>query len=134
MNDPGFAFYISYYLRTPTFNFDEIYSGKSLEMAYRNTDLPIFLYSKIGDIYKDVNVVLSFRNVEGDVKPGAVNVIKQNQLTINGAVIKEVSVYAAKVNPDLKPSLAHSNLGVYDAAIKTAQVFFSKADLVSNKS
>ena len=45
MDDPGFLFYVSYHLKDASNKVDyaEIKYGKSLEITYRDSDLPIVL-------------------------------------------------------------------------------------------
>ena len=51
-----------YYTRNPKINFDEVTYGNSIEIGYRKTDLPVFLYSKISDFTSDINLAVSFRD------------------------------------------------------------------------
>ena len=129
MTDPGFVFYVFYHLRNSEVNFDEVYSGRSLLLAYRDSDLPVFLYDKIQNSQSDVNIALKFidktQNDEGTSN------FKSTPFKLNAALVKESIAYLAKANPELKPSYEKSKVGTYDYAINTAQVSLSEADLAS---
>ena len=129
MDDPGFVFYVFFHLRDSKINFDEVYRGRALQVAYKNTDLPIYLYNKVNNSESDINVALKFidnsKNDEGGL------FYYDAPFKFNAALTKESIVYLAKVNPELKPSLEKSKVGVYDHAINTAQVTLSKSDLSS---
>ena len=127
MADPGFVFYVSYSLRDPEINFDEVSTGKSIEMAYKDTDFPLYLYSKIYEVNSDMNVVLTFHNVTDN---GEDRLFFENSpFNFNGMLVKESVAYLAKKNPELRPSYDKSIVGVYDPAVSTAQVFLSLNDL-----
>ena len=120
---PGFVFYISYYARDAKNNFDEIIYGKSLEMSYRDTDLPVYIYSKLDStILNDIIVAITFKDSEVDLK----GVISDPPLQVKAAIAKENIIYKAKKNPELTPTLENTIPGYYDPAIKTATVFLSK--------
>ena len=120
-DDPGFVFYISYYIRNPELNFDEVQYGKSLEIAYRETDLPVYLYSKVGAYFNDLNIAVTFMDSEIDNE----GELASSPITVKAALAKESTVYKSKLNPELSPSLEKSIFGVYDPALKTAIVFLN---------
>lgn len=120
-NDPGFVFYISYYIRNAENNFDEVKYGKSIEIGYRQTDLPIYLYSKVGAYFTDMNVAVTFRDSDIDTKGEYVS----SPFLVKAALAKESTIYKAKQNPELSPTLGNSVFGSYDFALKTALVFLS---------
>ena len=125
--DQGFIFYVSYYIRNQEQNFDEVSFGKSVEVSYRETDLPVYLYSKISSYYNDLNVAITFRdseiNTEGELAISPIN--------IKASLAKESSVYKSKQNPELAPSFDKAFIGKYDPALKTAIVFLS-SDVIKN--
>ena len=123
MENPGCAMYVFYHLRNPENNFDEIFEGKSLQVAYKNTDLPIYLFNKVHEIDNDINVFVHFDEIINDA-----NSI-QTPFKLYAALVKENIAYLAKSNPDLKPAYEKSKFGVYDPAVQTAQVFLSTNDL-----
>ena len=121
MENPGFLFYISYYLKEEQ-NFDEVIYGKSLEFAYRDTDFPVILYSKIGNLTSDLNVAVTIRDLEFDNS----GEFSYSPLLVRASLIKENTIYKAKKDPDLAPSIDRLILGSYDIALKTAQVMVPK--------
>ena len=127
MLDAGFVFYVFYYLRNPEINFDEAFTGKSMQIAYSDTDLPVFLYSKMYTISYDINVIVNFNNLE-NTEDGKLVYIN-SPFKINAALVKENLAYLAKNNPELRPSFEKSIVGVYDPALRTAQVFLSVSDI-----
>ena len=129
MPDPGFVFYISFFLRNPEINFDEVQYGKSLQIAYKDTDFPLYLFSKIHQADHDINVAISYDNV---VDNGEQRLFFENApFKFNVALVKESVAYLAKNDPELRPSYDKSIIGVYDPAIKTVQAFLSISDLES---
>jgi hypothetical protein len=124
MEDPGFAFLISYHLINPAdeITFKEITYGKSLEIAFKDTDLPVVLYNKIGTQYRDVNVAITFKdnNIETSGE------YPLNPIIISAQLVREKTIYEAKKDKDIAPSTERGVTGNYDTAIKTAQVFLTK--------
>ena len=129
MEDPGFVFYVFFHLRNPEVNFDEVYSGRALQVAYKDTDIPIFLYNKVKNSESDVNVALKFIDSSGSDE--GILSYPTSPFKLNAALVKESIAYLAKVNPELKPSYEKSKVGAYDYAINTAQVSLSISDLSS---
>jgi hypothetical protein len=64
-NCPGFAFYINYFLRPSKINLDEIQFGRSTQLAYRNTDLPVYIYSRLNQT-EDTNIFISLYELVGE--------------------------------------------------------------------
>ena len=126
-DDPGFVFYVSYYIRNPEINFDEVQYGKSIELAYRGTDLPVYLYSKVGAYFNDLNIAVTFMDSEIDNE----GELATSPISVRAALAKESTVYKSKMNPELSPSLEKSIFGVYDPALKTAIVFLSSVIISS---
>lgn len=124
---PPYIFYISYHKRKHNVNFDEIKYGKSLEFSYKDTDLPIVLYNKIGSIYNDVSISVTFKDNEVDIK----NEQEFPPIYVEVQMVKESTIYTAKKDPTLSPPIEKSVVGVYDQAIKTSQVFLSHEDIES---
>ena len=129
MPNPGFVFYIQYHLVNPEneISYEEINYGKSLEIAYKDTNLPVILYSKIGTEYRDINVAITFKNDE--IESRGEN--PYSPLLISAQLVKEKTIYDAKKDKDISPSSERAIRGNYDAAIKTAQVFLSEEKIKS---
>ena len=131
IEDPGFLFYLEFNARVNGFNLDEINFGKSTELAYQNTDLPIVLYCKIGGgkIYKDLNIAILFKdNLDKDSGE-----YKESPIIIQAIIIKEQTLYDIKKSKDINiiPSEEKSILGNYYPSIKTAFIYMSKAQIDS---
>ena len=124
-NDPGFVFFISYNKRNPDFNFDKINYGKSIEIDYKQPFFPIYLYSKVGISYNDINIAITFKdldfntNGEYDYAP----------LTLSAGIFSEDTIYEIKEDPDLRPSIKELVIGNYDPALKTGQIFMPKVNI-----
>ena len=127
IGNPGFLFYISYYLKETKYNFDEVIYGKSLEFSYKETDLPVILYSKIGNFSSDINVAVTFKDID-TISNG---IYQKSPIFVRASLIKENTVYKAKNDPELAPSADRLVIGSYDTALRTAQVMLSK-ELMSN--
>ena len=122
IEDPGFLFYVSYYLKEKQ-NFDEVSYGQSLEFAYKDTDLPVVLFSKIGNYTgSDINVAVTFK----DLNTMSTGVQNDYSLFVTASILKENSVYKAKKDSELIPSVSRLVQGIYDPAIKTALVMLSR--------
>ena len=125
--DPGFVFYISYYERNTKLNFDEIEYGKSIEMSYRDTDLPIYLYSKIDGLLNDIIVAVTFKDSDLDTE----GEFQNSPIFMKTAIVKENMIYKAKKNSEISPSLEDSIFGAYDPAVKTA-IAFLQSDYIKD--
>ena len=126
MENPGFAFYISYFIKDNNIKFNEITYGKSLEITYKDSDLPVILYSKIGSEYYDINIAITFK--DNQIDNGGIHAT--SPLKVSALLVKESLIYEAKKDSDLRPSEKEIN-GYYDPALKTAQVFLSE-DIIKN--
>ena len=123
--DPGFVFIFDYYSRDSSKNFDEVVYGNSIEMAYRDTDLPVYMYSKKVDYSNDINIAVTFRDSRDDTE----GEYTTNPIEVRAFLDKRDLIYAAKATPEFEP-YGNKIDGIYDPAIKTAQVFLP--DLVIN--
>ena len=123
--DPGFVFIFDYYSRDSSKNFDEVVYGSSIEMAYRDTDLPVYMYSKKVDYSNDINIAVTFRDSRDDTE----GEYTTNPIEVRAFLDKRDLIYAAKATPEFEP-YGNKIDGIYDPAIKTAQVFLP--DLVIN--
>ena len=117
--DPGFVFIMDYYARSASKNFDEVVYGNSIEIGYRDTDLPIFLYSKAVDYTNDIALAVTFRDSHIDTS----GEYPESPIFVKAFLDKRDSVYAAKQLPIFEPSEINKIDGIYDLSIKTAQVF-----------
>ena len=116
--DPGFVFLVDFYTRDPAQNFDEVIYGSSIEMAYRDTDLPVYMYSKKVDYSNDINIAVTFRDSRDDTE----GEYESSPIEVRAFLDKRDLIYAAKATPDFEP-YGNRIDGIYDPALKTAQVF-----------
>ena len=124
VEDPGFAFYISYTVKDIKVKYDEISYGKSLQISYKDIDdLPVYLYSKINTTeYRDINVAITFRDNANE----NMGELSSNSFIIASQVIKKSTLYNAKKDINLEPPSVRDIKGNYDPALKTAQIFLSE--------
>ena len=127
MEDPGCVFYTFFHLRKQDVNFDEVDDGQSL-IAYKNTDLPIYLYNRIKNSKSNINIDLKFIDYSGNDE-GQLS-FKTSPFKLNAALIKEDTAYKVKTYPELKPSNIKSMIsGVFDYSVNTAQISLSTTNL-----
>ena len=124
MSEPGFLFYISYHLidTEKKVSFEEVTYGKSLEIAFKDTDIPIVLYNKIGTQYNDINIAITFK--DNEIDKGGEHL--ESPLQVSAQMVKEKTIYQSKSDEDLSPSIDRAEKGNYDTALKTAQVYLSE--------
>ena len=127
IDDPGFLFFITYKARAKGVNFDEIQFQKTAELGYENTDLPAILYCKLGNVYKDLNIAIQFMDnsaqVGGDYSVSPINIIS--------TIMKEDTVYSARMNGQVDMDPKRYDSGYYDPSIKTALIYLSKDQIDS---
>ena len=116
---PGFVFVIDYIERNPSKNFDEVIYGNSIEIAYRDTDLPLFLYTKAVDYSNDISLALTFRDSHIDTS----GEYTESPIVVRAYLDKRDSIYSAKQLPSFEPAETNKMDGFYDPAVKTAMVF-----------
>ena len=123
MENAGFVFYISYHkMSLENKNaFEEITYGKSLELFFKDSDLPLILYNKIGSEYRDINIAVTFKDNEIEKKGEH----DYNPLFVTSLLVKEKTIYDIKKDRELSPAIERCVLGHYDTALKTAQIFLS---------
>ena len=124
MEDAGFVFYISYHKMNLENHmaFEEVNYGQSTEMAFKDADLPLVIYNKIGLQYRDINVAITFK--DNDIEQKGEH--SYTPLLITGILVKEKTIYDCKKDRDVTPPLERSVIGNYDTALKTAQIFLSQ--------
>ena len=122
--EAGFVFYISYHKMKLDNHmaFEEINYGQSTEMAFKDTDLPLVLYNKIGLQYRDINVAITFKDNDIEQKGSHA----YSPLLITAILVKEKTIYDCKKDKDVTPPIERSVIGNYDTALKTAQIFLSE--------
>ena len=122
---PGFVFYIDYLLRPSKINLDEIEIGKSTQIGYRNTDFPIYLYSKLKDLDKDINIYVNLYELIG-IRYSKLTKIKPFE--IKAALVNDTTIMNAKMG-DLLNNYDFDFSGIYDPMIKTGFISIKKEDI-----
>jgi len=122
---PYFAFYIEYFLRSNEVNLDEINVGKTTEVAYNNTDFPLYYYSKLNNLENDINIFFNFHDCVFENNTNQKSSLKYD---LKGSIIKQNSVY--HITSDKKPQINRSPIvGLYDPAIQAGQIYFTSETL-----
>ena len=127
---PGFAFYIDYSLRPSEVNLDEIQVGVSNEIAYRNTDFPVYIYAQLKELEKDINLFVNLYELIGG------NYSQFSSITpfeINGALVNDSDLMDAKLHSEFLNNLQFDIKGTYDSMIKTGFVLIKKTDIKNKK-
>ena len=130
----GFAFYIEYHLRMENINFDEINLGKTCEFIQRETEFPLYFYSKIDDINYDINLFIIFHNIELANKNSKNVTIINSEFDVKGALSDQMMIY--KILSDnnlLKSNINLAQNGSYDSALRVAQIYITKEDIQKYK-
>ena len=132
MEDPGFLFFVTYKTRDPEFNFDDVPYGKSTEISYSQTNLPVVLYSKLIDSelrQSGINMALTFKNNNGENYGQYI----MSPIEITATILDQNKIYTTKMKKDktIKPSEEISIKGYYDPAIRTALLYLSKEKIDS---
>ena len=123
--EAGFVFYVKYHLRDPNINFDKIIYGNSKEISYQSSDFPISLFSKLDSRYNDINIGVTFKDCLIDES----GEFDSTLLYISAQLDKEKTIYTAKINPEITPSMEKSIIGNYNPALSRVQVFLSEESL-----
>ena len=124
-NDPGFLFYISYKARTEDLNFDEINTGKTTLISYKNSAMPIILYSKIQDINDDLNIAINFKDNPTETSGDYISY----PIHITGSIMSETSIIMAKYQRFADMIPFDFKEGLYYPGTKSGLLYFSKEEL-----
>ena len=130
---PGIAFYLEYSLRSDKVNLDEINLGKTSEIAYKQTDFPLYYYSKLDNIDKDINIFFNFHdlelaNINQNIK------FSPEDLTIKGIIVSQKTVYNIRTGAQSKPSNENGGIeGKYDPSLQAGYLFISSEQLKNFK-
>ena len=125
-NCPGVAFHISYLLRPSTINLDEIPLGKSTRMAYRDTDLPVYVYTEIFYLDKDVQAFINIYELIGEMEGGLNNI---PPFELSATLVNDTVIMDAKLDKNIIERLNFEYKGVYDPILKTGFVLITKEEI-----
>ena len=125
-DETGFPFYISYMLRPKEINLDQIPLGKSTRMAYRDTDLPVYIYTEIYYLEKDVHSFINIYELIGNIDKSLNNI---NAFEISAALVNDSVIMDAKLNKEILDKVKFDKKGVYDPMLKTGFVLITKDEI-----
>ena len=125
-NCPGFAFHISHLLRPSDINLDGIPLGKSTRIAYRETDFPVYIYTEIFWLDKDVHSFINIYEVIGKMEGGLQDI---EPFELSATLVNDTVIMDAKLNKKILEDLTFEYKGVYDPMIKTGYVLITKEDI-----
>ena len=130
---PGVAFSLEYYLRSINLNLDEIYLGKTSEIAYKSSDLPLYYYAKLNDLENDINVFFNFHDLILLNQQPENWKIKSDEFNFKASIISQQDVYKLKVGDISTPTIYNQIKGQYDPSLQAGQLLFSSPDLEAFK-
>ena len=130
---PGIAFYLEYYLRSEYMNLDEIYLGKTSEIAYKKADFPLYYYSKIDNLDTDINIFFNFHDLELSSDKENIKYSPED-LIIRGSLVSQNTVYAMRTEGKSKIESDKKIEGKYDPALQAGCLFLSSETLKSFES
>ena len=129
---PGVAFYLDYNLRSLDKNLDEISLGNTAEIAYKQSDFPVYYYSKLDELNNDINVFFNLHDLELTDKKLEERVIKTEEFVFKGSVIPQNTIYELKTDKNAKVNNEKSVIGKYDPALQTGQIYLTTENLKTN--
>ena len=123
IQNPKLAFYLEYSLRNKDINLDEITIGKTSKFVYKQSDFPLYYYSKINNnLSNKINFFFILHDLVPEIKE-----IRSGDFTIKGIIKKEKDIYDNKINENL------SILGVYDPTIQVGQISIFQKDITEKE-
>ena len=124
---PKIAFYIDYYLRTENLNLDEIKLGKTSEIAYKKSDFPIYYFSKLDGLEKDINIFFNFHDLEFtyDTKN---RMMSPDDISIKANIVSQKTVYKIRNGAESTPN-NDSIEGKFDPSLQAGYLFLSSDSL-----
>ena len=126
VKEEGFAFHISHMLRPKEINFDQIPLGKSTRMAYRDTDLPVYVYTELFYLDKDLHSFINIYELIGKMDKSLNNI---SPFELNAALVNDSVIMDAKLNKAILDKIEFNYKGVYDPMLRTGFVLITKDDI-----
>ena len=126
-NNPGCAFVLEFFLRSPFVELDSIKIGETIEMV--NRDLPlnkdVYYYAKVKDTDKDVVGFFYLHDLEyGDTTP-ELRTIKSGEILFKAMVVSESRITDINDGTDKIPDDFYIQ-GIYDATLKAGSININK--------
>ena len=125
---PEIAFYLDFYLRSNDLNLDEIYLGKTSEIAYKSSDLPISYYTKLNYLQNYLNIFFNFHDFDISNKIEDLK-IDSKEFSFKATIISQQDIYKLKTGEILPSNIEEKIEGVYDPAIQVGQLLFTSEKL-----
>ena len=105
---------------------DGIPLGKSTRMAYRDTDLPVYVYTEIFYLDKDVHAFINIYEIIGKIEGGLKNI---PAFELSATLVNDTVIMDAKMDKNVIEGLDFEYKGVYDPMIKTGFVLITKEEI-----
>ena len=128
----GFVFYVTYGIRVDDINFDALILDRSVNYVFSESDLPIIYYAPINlfkmtknDYYE---IFFSFNTLENEVEKSR-TYYEYIPFEIVGYIVKEKTIYEAKLTPSLTIDNTNKIPGVYDQALRTGFIRINKTNI-----
>ena len=123
--EKDFIFYIEYYLRNSTINFEEVNIEENPIIDYKNEDYPLFLCSKMDKSFNhDINIFFNFYNLT--LNNDSEKYVKNKELKISILLEKEKDKYNYISLNEIGKENYSKIIGSYDPAISTGQINIPK--------
>jgi len=107
-------------------NIDGIPLGKSTRIAYREADLPVYIYTEIWYYNNDVQAFINIYELLGEMEGGLQSIVP---FELSAAVVNDTVIMDAKLNKEILHRINFEFKGVYDPMIKTGFVLITKEDI-----
>ena len=125
----GFVFNANYIMKTKMINVDPFVLYKSVNFVYTDSDFPITLYTPIKSLdsnsYDFYEVFISFNILENDIKD-ELDIYKDKPFLISGYITSEKYINIIRDTPNLTVDEKTLTPGIYDHALRTGVIRFSK--------
>ena len=122
--EEDFLFYVEYYFRYSTNNFDKI-DGENSKIVYKDTNYPLFLYSNI-DNNGDYNIFFYFYDLTLNKASSLTKIIKNKELNILITLSEEKNKY--QIINDFENE-EFKIKGIYDPAINIGLIYIPKENI-----
>ena len=127
--NPGCAFVLEFFLRSPFVELDSIRIGETKEMVYKdlpyNTD--IYYYTKVTDKSKDIAGFFYLHDLEYTETSAESRLIYTGEILFKAMIVTEDRITKIKDGTDKIPTDFYLE-GVYDATLKAGSIYVDKTN------
>ena len=123
--NPGFAFVLEFYLRNKGIGIDLIKIDETSEIAYKQSDFPVYYYAKVFNTDNDINGFFYLHDIIYDNIDSKNRIILADELVINATVMEENKIYEIKEDSSKIPNNLEIQ-GVYDSTLKAGSILIPK--------